>query len=565
MNRRTAFAVLMALAVAVVMLAELTRRRRDAERELRERVEAVDRKIDMGIVLRVVEIDERGGRELVPGAPPLRILREHRLGGLVDTAAEPAYFCGPSPDPVVWHCSADQEPIILHGDDVALGQLVYGSEGAGKTACLAMWHALRVLENLGELREGGATAPTQPRLEMIRTEIRKWWRPSWYSYKSSEDLYEWVDGSRVRLVSTHRQSLKEGSRVQGYSWSWASRDEAQDQIDVHEDIESRGRAAPNGRYKQLATATAKDSSAWRAYREQLLAAEGLWERRTLLGPRSPFVWPKFWEDKRRTMSVREYQRRVEAQDVAPELAVYHGWDRRRNLVAKPRIATDVTGAVLADYRSYIRANARFSMVAGHDPGNIFNTTTLWRLIMFGDIPTWVAVGELQTKQTTAQQHARALREYLQREFDIERGESSKAAIFCDPHGRGEAQTDYQAVYMAFQREGLDIFSAAPMTHRIKRSARVEMINRLLGDASGIARMVVGRDERGAPLAPVLVEAFESLEKRAGDEDPEGSQRKDASDRTHAPASAGYALWNFEQEAFTDRTQATARSAARRFG
>ena len=46
---------------------------------------------------------------------------------------------------------------------------------------------------------------------------------------------------------------------------------------------------------------------------------------------------------------------------------------------------------------------------------------------------------------------------------------------------------------------------------------------------------------GEPIAPVLVDAFETLEKREGEDDPEGVRPKDETDKTHAPAALGYGL------------------------
>ena len=129
-----------------------------------------------------------------------------------------------------------------------------------------------------------------------------------------------------------------------------------------------------------------------------------------------------------------------------------------------------------------------------------------------------------------------------------------AITFCDPHGKGEGQTDYQSVYMAFQKEGLDVFDPAPVTKRIKRRARIEMVNRLLGAQA--PRLVVAH-VHGTPVAPRLVEALKSLQKRPGDDDPEGTQRKDINDQTHAPCAASYCLWPFEQEALTASTVAMA--------
>jgi hypothetical protein len=44
-----------------------------------------------------------------------------------------------------------------------------------------------------------------------------------------------------------------------------------------------------------------------------------------------------------------------------------------------------------------------------------------------------------------------------------------------------------------------------------------------------------------------VTALETLEKRPGDDKPEGVRKKDEQDMTHAPTALGYALWPFEQE------------------
>ena len=250
----------------------------------------------------------------------------------------------------------------------------------------------------------------------------------------------------------------------------------------------------------------------------------------------------------------------------PELAVYYGWLRARNLTALPEIARDVTASVLTGYRSFVYPGKGFGLLVGHDPGVIFNTSIVLKLLMFGSTPTWVVVGELQTKQTTARQHAASLAKYLRDEFYVNHPTigGPTALAFIDPHGKGEGQTDYQSVYMAFQKEGIDSFDPAAMTHRIKRTARVEMMNRLLGGSAeneGIPRLVVATDAQRRPVAPQLVESFESLKKRPGDDDPEGNQAKDVADKTHAPVACAYALWMFEQEAFTETTITAARRAA----
>jgi hypothetical protein len=525
--------------------------------------------VDMGVELVVVTADPNGD-ELLEGKPKLRVLRCHRFGGMLDTRATPPDIVSKSLRPQRWFCSEDQEQVILHGDEPN-GQLVYGSEGSGKTTVTALWHYVRWTEAIGQGREGGQTAPTKKRLKMVRDELFRLFPPTWYQYLKSENLIVFCDGTRLQLMHTRARSEAEGSPIQGFNWSWCAREEGQDQVERHDDIESRGRAAKNGKYKQLITATAKDSPRWREFRDMLVSS-GQWVRRTLLGRRSPFVPPDFWDAKKLTMSPREYRRRVLAEDVELELAVYYGWERGRNLIKLPDLYQDLTAAILTDYGSYTRPGSRFTLLACHDPGNIFNTTEVLRLVLFGKTPVWFVVGELQTRQTTQREHALALRKYLADEFgtDIidprfgpEAGTCDKCAVFADPHGRGEGATDYQTVYMAMQQAKLDVFSPAPMTKRIKRTARVEMVNRLLSDAAGSTRLYVAADELGKPRAPALVDAFETLEKRAGDDDPEGYRRKDEDDKTHAPAALAYGLWPFEQEAITLETQLRARTAAGR--
>jgi hypothetical protein len=570
------------LLLGVALLSNLTYRKRQQERaimndrvaEYAKRSSDFDRYVDVGVVLVTVVADPNGTKLVRGCGVKLRELRRRTFGGVLDTRS--GNLCGATSGKRVWYCSEDQEGVLLHGlaPGDAPGQLVYGSEGAGKTTVTAAWHYLRWIDHLGEGRIGAQTAPTRARLRMVLREIFRLFPRAWYSYSKSEGVLSLCDGTTIEFVSTHKKSEEEGSRIQGQNWSWCAREEGQDQMDAHDDIESRGRSARDGRYQQLITATAKDASRWRAFRDKLIET-GLWLRRTLLGRRSPFIKPSFWDEKKLSMSPREYARRVEAEDVPPELAVYYCWDRSKNMRARPPSAIDVTATILSDYQSYVRKGARFTLLACHDPGNIFNTTIILRLVMLDDVPTWFVVGELQTKQTTAREHALKLREYLQQTFDVDRTfidrggiercdpESSKCVIFVDPHGKGESQTDYQTVYMAFQGVLLDVFSPAPKSGRIKRAARVEMVNRLLRDAGDVVRLLIALDAHKQPVAPQLVEAFETLEKRAGDDDPEGHRRKDESDKTHAPAALSYGLWPFEQEAFTGATIRRARAAARK--
>ncbi len=545
-----------------------------------------DPRIDVGVLLRVVVADP-AGEQLLIGKPKLRVVREHRFGGMLDTRRRT--LVGASKEPRTWYASEAQESILLHAGAPA-AQLVEGAEGAGKTTVLAMWHYLQWVTHLGEQREGLQTAPTNVRLGLVRREIRKLWREEWFRYVARKDFvgYELADGSAIRMVSTHQQSEAQGSPVQGFNSSWAGRDETQDQTSVHDDIESRGREARDGYYPQLGTATVKDTPTYRNFRGSLPASD--WGIRKLVVAKlvnpaaplaienlevvTPFVTRAFVESKMRTMSEREFRRRYLAELLPDELAVFYGWDRARNLfpIPEPRNAIDVTAAILDAHQPYL-ARARSTLLVGHDPGNIWNTSVVLKLFLFPNpkaapqgkpalppIPMWCVVGELQTKQTTAHQHAKKLVQYLAREFGVNASpDSDRCTVFLDPHGKGETQTDYQTVYMAFQKEGLDVFNPAPMSKKIKRSSRIEMINRLCMSAAGESRFFVAStptltpDVR-IPCAPVLVDALESLVKRPGDDDPEGTRKKDEDDKTHAPAALGYALWSFEQEALTEETQ-----------
>lgn len=561
------------------MLTSDTWQRRKLERRLHDATSSTERYVDALVRFHVVVADPKGDIQ-IEGKPRMRQIGETiERGGWIDTATTPpgllvdengvSLHDTPGRD---WYLSEDQAKVVFHPATDRPGKLALGGMGAGKTTAGVVWTYLRWLEHIGQYREGGITAPTERRIDVVLAEFRNLFPAQWFRYHSATGVMEMCDGTSLRLVSTHRQSASEGSRLAGLNWSFWFGDELQDQSAEFIQIQARLRSADGGRAKRLGSATAKDESAWRELRDSI-ESSGWWDVHVMMGPNSPFVFPEHWEAMKRVTSANEYKRLVLAEDLPAELAVYYGWDRKRNLVAIPRIgAVDVTSGVLTHYGSYTRPGSQFTIACGHDPGSIYNTTEIMRLYVVAGVPVWIVVGELQTKQTTARQHAKLLRAKLQDEFALEfvatRQDpipSAKAAIFCDPHGKGEAQTDYQSVYMAFQAEGLDVFNPAPMTGKIKRAGRVEMVNRLLGgsaDSPGGARLVVAM-QNGRPVAPRLVEAFESLKKRPGDDNPEGTQRKDENDKTHAPCAAAYCLHPFEQEAMTGNTIALAIAEAKR--
>jgi hypothetical protein len=547
------------LALGATMLGNATWRRRKAERELHEAVHGADRFVDMGVALRVVRADENG-EELLEGKPKVVVLREHRFGGMVDTQASQPFFCGPSTSPVIWYCSEDQEPIVLHGDDLPLGLLVYGSEGAGKTTALAQWHFIRVLEHLGEGREGGQTAPTEPRLEMVRAEMFRLYPSTWFKYRASEGVVRFVDGTQIRLVSTYRQSEAQGSRVQGFSWSWCGRDEAQDQIDAHEDIESRGRAARDGKYKQLGTCTAKDNPRWRTFRDVLLKS-GQWLKLTLLAERSPFVAKAFWAAKKATMSAREWARRGLALDVAPERATYPAWSREGNLRARPQLGLrNITSQV-------IRAKTgeqQHVILVGYDPGSYKQAAIFlsayefeqprqrWLDVPAGE-PLWWVRAELYRKGMTTEAFGQELLAMARNVYGVNRRpDGERMHVRADPYGKSLKHPD-KDVYKIFDRLGISIKSAQYSKQgtgngQVPQESRIEMVNRLLCSATGMRRLFIDVDEFGRPVAPKLVESIEGSERdEAGNAE---TERKDETDLSDCPSALGLALWPFEKESAT---------------
>ena len=72
----------------------LPQTRNACEAEIRAVASSFDRYVDMGIVLHVVTQDP-AGRELIAGAPKVRIVRTHYRGGIIDAKASNPFICGP--------------------------------------------------------------------------------------------------------------------------------------------------------------------------------------------------------------------------------------------------------------------------------------------------------------------------------------------------------------------------------------------------------------------------------------------------------------------------------------
>ena len=556
------------------MRTPLSARATTARKRRQDRIYGFDRFVDASVIIKVVVSDPNGEIE-TPNGLRVREIRRHYRGGVFDTKSSPPRLMpgrwkGPDADPVVWLVSEDQEPIVLHGDDQPRGVVVIGSMGAGKTTALAMWHFLRWIENccdviedketgkiLPNRREGLQTAPTLERLGLVRTEIEKLWKPNWMRWVDRIDFtgFELCDGNGIRFVSTYRQSAAQGSRVQGFNASWAGRDEMQDQVEEHEHIQARGRSAKFGGtyYKQLGTATAKDDPHWRTLRDMLKQARGvdgrpLWLVVQMLGTRSPFISSGHWESMRATMSARLFAAVVECKDVGAEGRLYSAWSRDHNLRPVPLIgARRITSIVLRAKTG----NPHHQLLIGHDPGaakaaSIF--LDAYELSGERDVFWWVRA-ELFTLHKTSEQHAIEALRVAQRFGCNNPGTSEIAHVRALPIGQAVDKAD-QDIYRIWSRVGLEIKAAQHKvdgtgTGHIPREARIEMVQRLLCDAAGRRRLFIDCDDLRRPVAPLLVEAFESLER-----DAQGRPDKDKRigyDKSDPADALGYALWPWEKE------------------
>jgi hypothetical protein len=543
------------LLLAIVGAGMLDNPRAEARRQLREfrqRSDAERRFVDMGVVLNVVRRDFENGRKLLSGAPPLTIVRSHAFGGMIDRAADPIRLCGPSLAPRHWYCSEQAEPLILHRDDLPPSLLVYGSMGAGKTVTLAQWLYLRALEFTGLGIEIGATAPTSPRLAMIFREARDLWPSNSWTWKERDQTFTLANDVVVRLVSTHQSSKAEGSRVQGYTWGAHAGDELQDQLEVNGDIEARGRGAPGGIYRRFNSATAKDDTTWRNFRAEVDANPQDWLVQHLFGLDSPFQYPAYWEGLKRRMSLREYQRKVLALDVAPDDRLYSSYSRTDNIRPRPRVgAKDVTAQELARF-----GYDGTSLLLGHDPGLSVDYSLVLKAFQVSPdpkvLPAWWVVGELETKRKTTEGHVVELKKYLSTRWN------QKSLIHCDPHGVNSRNDDERpdiTVLRTFQSHGFTIRPAAysPGTNKpgqIPREARIDLVNTLLCDASGNRRVFIDCDDQGQPVAPRLVEALERQQRDAEGKAERVKKGSDA-DLTHYTCALGYALFPIEKPRIVD--------------
>lgn len=535
-------------------------RRRRIIRDLANEVEATDRFVDIGVTLHVVRADPAGS-VLIEGARPMVILRTYNFGGVVDTKASPPRIIpgseGISRNPQVWHCSEDQERVILHDDAEPVGKLARGGMGAGKTTAGIVWCYLRWLEELGTRHEMGITAPTETRLSLVFNELFRMFPAQWWRYNSETKILTLCDGFRVRGVSTHRQSASQGSRLQAFNWVALLDDEGQDSVDEFIHKMARLRSKTNGRAKRLMTVTAKDDPAFRTL-EQSMLGSGVWMLHSLLGPNSPFIDPHHWDTMKRSMTERDYRRLVLAEDLPSESRLYSTFDRKLNIRPIPLGAKHVTSVVI---KKKTGQDAR-GVGMGHDPGAA-KAGTVWcdayllpRKIAeeYGapfDEPVWFVRAELFTLHEEPEVHALKALDITRKRFAcnvVPHG--PQAHVRSQPLGAAEDKPDMTTLAI-WKRVGFDIKVAqysktGQGVGVIKKDSRIGVVKTLFCNAYGKRRLFLESDDRGVCLTPQLLTALETMERdhRGRAETEEKNVKHDKSD---LPAALGYWMWPLEKE------------------
>jgi hypothetical protein len=515
----------------------------------------------MGVLLRVV-VQDPTGEELVPGKPRLRVVREHSFGGVVDTRARPPKFVGPSLRPQVWHCGEAQESVLLDDRSEPSRHLVYGAMGGGKTELLAMWAWLQIIALTGTALNVGLTAPTEKRATILRDAMIRRAPAAWFrggsvakGWSERRGQFRFANGIRADVVSTHVSSQAEGSRMQGRSWGGGvGSDEIQDclETDADSEIESRGRDAPRGIFRRLATCTPKISAEWRAFSGAKRSVPKIWALHHITGFQNPFTALEYLEQQRHALDEREYRRRVLGEEVPPERAVYPAFDRSSNVRPIPLGAVDITQRL---------ANG-FAMFGGNDPGSYRDVTELVRKYRYKERNTegrlvdaegyWVT-GEVTT-QDGFEQHVLAVKRFVQDRFNLQHDDdpdTGKLLVRCEPWSNsGTDALTHPEFLRIWKRHGIHAVSAAfrngtGENARVPLEAGVEMMNRLLCNAAGERRLFIACDDTGKPCAPKLVEAFQSFERDAAYK-AKGDKRHKEHDLSDWPMALTLALWPYEK-------------------
>lgn len=474
-----------------------------------------------------------------------------RFGGRLDTKT--GRFVDECEHWRVWLVGELAAQILFRADAARPQTLLYSAEGWGKTVLMAQWIWLQVMAAIAIGKPGtvGATAPTGKRLSSLVKSVCDVGRVSssqrkvpfaWgHHYVEAGEIHT-PTGHIVQFCSTKKQSGETGSPVQGYTWRLgAAVDEAQDTVEqgAYPDIVSRLRGG--NRAPIMATATAKDSSAWRNWRDSLSKN---WNVERLPFNTAWSVPPADWDRLKAECTPREWQRRGLAEDVGPERMVYTTWERSENLRHLPQIGgpIDVTDEILRPWGGG-------EYLIGHDPGQIHDVSLLLKAYRAkGEAKhSWWVVDELTTNGTTTEEHVVELVKLLKTK-SLDGKDLPHVHARLDPFGESDNKTD-KSVHQTFREHGIEARSAAYKhgkgSGRVPKNAGIEMVCRLFCDAFGARRLFIATDERGSPVAPRLVHAIELSERDA--EGKAETQRKGKDDLSHWPAALRYALYPFERK------------------
>lgn len=537
--------------------ARTKRQRSIRQAERATRADDDGRYIDLAIELRVVAQDLDEGCAYVPGLPGLRPLAVHRIGGRLDRVTRS--IVGPPERYLVWYVGKKQADIIVERDLPQSRTLLYSAEGGGKTVLGVQWLLWGMVLDVcagtpgprGKVVNNLATAPVREKVlnlvekigERVPIDSVREMRPgAWGTfYADRREIRFPALGHTIKLIATKRQSAATGSPVQSISVKRSLDDELQDTAENGADPDIEARLRGWERTERLGTASAKDSSTWRRFRDAKLASPD-WRIERIRFDENPFEWPSRWEVMRRNMSAREWQRRGLAMDVGPERMLYTAWDPERSLRPVPRIgAKDITAQVLGGFHALV----------GHDPGTLHDVSIVLKCYEVERRRCWWVIDEVTTDGTTTEQHIAELGRRLRDTWQLQypQADEPKAIVRCDPYGDSDNKTD-RSVYTSFKLAGFRCLSAAYSknglgTGRIDREARIEMVQRLLCNAADERRLFVACDEKRVPAAPKLVDALEMSEREEGTGKAERG-KKGKKDLTHWPAALGYALWPYER-------------------
>lgn len=484
-----------------------------------------------------VELRVRDAPELGP----------YRFGGMFDPLT--CQWVGEAKEPAaIWEVGRGQlYPFQFIQRKEGERLVIVGAKGAGKTEVLPR---LAIFYGMGLINADiGMLAPTHPRLSIMRNKFMRLLHPSWIADISAEEGYIML-ANRVKyeFLSLKMQSLAMGPPSQGRDWCAGFMDEEQN---AHEmsvaDVEARGRAAPEldtgkSYYPVVSTCTISDLPEFRERLARYRAEPDISVFR-MEATANPFVPADHWERLRRRMTPRQYAQEVLALEQAPVRATYPAFERGKHIRPFLLGAQDITERVTGG-----RA------LVGFDPGEMCHVSIYLKCYQpQKGRRIWFVVDELTTDRTTVEAHGVEMVRRLEALGSEAVGGWYPDDCRADPHGNTETRPDV-TVYRQLQLMGIKVrpavyrnspnpaIAARPGT--LKKNARIECVNRLLQDASGVTRLYILCDEDGRPVAPRLATALEMSQR---DEYGRAEMdKKDEHDLSHWPAALGYALWPYER-------------------